>query len=212
MEKTKILLVDDEPDIIRTLEFRLNAAGYEVKTAANGTQALEVMRRMRVNLILADFMMPEMNGIELTRVVKASPLWFDTRVLLFSANPDPEFRRKAIEMGAEDYLPKTLGANVIVERVHELARPELIHPAEESQPAPPAARPEPQAQPERPAPQTSDDENLRSQLASLAHNLKDVLHLADAGVELPGSTSYALASARRIANDISRLAGVSDEQ
>ncbi len=186
MGKPKVLLVDDEPDIVRTLGFRLEAAGYEVLTAANGAEALEHLRRGKVDLVLADFMMPEMNGIELTRVIKESPLWFDIKVLLFSANSEPEFRRKAIEMGACDYLPKTLGAQAIVEKVTEtigVAAP----------PAPAAAAP-----------------NTGPQLAALARSLSDVLHMAGAAEGLPESTTFGIEAAKRIAGEIQSLAGAGE--
>ncbi len=91
MSKTKILVVDDETDMRRAMEFRLKAEGYETLTATNGSKALEVMRSAKVDLILADFMMPEMKGIELTRTVQSHPQWFVTQVLLFRATPSLNF-------------------------------------------------------------------------------------------------------------------------
>ena len=79
---TKILLVDDEPDAITTLKFRFEQAGYEVLTAENGMQALDALRESPVDLVLADFMMPELNGIEMARMIKGSSTLFDTRIML----------------------------------------------------------------------------------------------------------------------------------
>ena len=77
MGKTTVLIVDDEPDIIATLQFRLASAGYEVLTAEDGARALDVIRANAVDLVLADFMMPEINGLELTRLVKSDARLFE---------------------------------------------------------------------------------------------------------------------------------------
>ena len=73
MQKTKVLIVDDEQDVIAALQFRLTTAGYEVITAENGAAALEVIRDANVDLVLADFMMPEINGLELTPPRQGGP-------------------------------------------------------------------------------------------------------------------------------------------
>ena len=129
MTKSKVLIVDDEEDVVAALQFRLATAGYEVLAASNGAEALEVLKREAVDLVLADFMMPEINGLELTRLVKANPNWFETRIVLFSCNSEPEFRKRALELGALDYLPKTDGANSIVARVYEILSPEAKDPS-----------------------------------------------------------------------------------
>ena len=106
MGETTVLIVDDEPDIIATLQFRLASAGYKVLTAEDGARTLDVIRANAVDLVLADFMMPEINGLGLTRLVKAEPKWAKIKVLLFSCNAEPEFRQRALELGAVDYLSK----------------------------------------------------------------------------------------------------------
>ena len=92
MAKSKVLIVDDEEDVVAALQFRLATAGYEVLAASHGAEALEVLKREAVDLVLADFMMPEINGLELTRLVKANPNWHETQIVLFSCNSEPEFR------------------------------------------------------------------------------------------------------------------------
>lgn len=181
MDKNTILIVDDEEDVVSALKFRLAMSGCEVLTASNGAQALEVLRERPVNLVLADFMMPELNGLELTRMVKAHPKWFETKVLLFSCNIEPQYRQRALELGALDYLPKTDGANAIVNRVYEILEID---------------------QPEAAA---SLKGSALAQLRSLAQSLVDVLRLAGMPEGLPGSTQYALDSALRIADDIRNL-------
>ena len=190
MEKTTVLIVDDEPDIIATLQFRLTSAGYEVLTAENGARALDVIRSRKVDLVLADFMMPEMNGLELTRLVKAEPKWAQTKVLLFSCNAEPEFRQRALDLGAVDYLSKIDGAQSIASRVYELLAPRIE-----------TARPMPAV----------DETAVQSQLRTLARNLDDVLKLARVERYLPRSTQVALVAADRITQDILNLAGVSHD-
>jgi CheY-like chemotaxis protein len=184
VEKKSILIVDDEEDVTSALQFRLTMAGCDILTAGNGAEALEILRDRKVDLLLADFMMPEVNGLELTRLVKSHPDWFDTKVLLFSCNTDPQFRQRAMELGALDYIPKTTGANAIVKRVFEVL-------GLDSEPAEPAESPSYGV--------------FQRQLHSLAQSLVEVLQLASLPRELPETTKYALESARRVAADIRDL-------
>lgn len=195
---SSILLVDDEPDVVQTLGYRLQAAGYDVTTAVNGEEALEVMRRQDVDLVLADFMMPEMNGIELTRTIKAHPKWFGTKILLFSANSDPEFRRRALELGALDYLPKTLGANQILEKVYDEVRP---HPGFADEAKKPRAEPADNAA-------VVQEAVFKGQLKALARSLNDVLQIARRTGEVSDATAFALDSAQRLSDEILELASV----
>ena len=195
MKKTRVLIVDDEEDVVASIQFRLSAAGYEVVTAGNGAEALDVIKGSDVDLVLADFMMPEVNGLELTRLVKTDPKLFEVKILLFSCNTEPEFRRRAIELGAIDYLAKSDGASSIVSRVRDVVGPK--HPT--------AGEGDPSA--------GGDGEAaLRSHVKALAQNLTDVLHLAQMEKDMPESTQYAIDSANRIAEDMLKLADAVQEQ
>jgi CheY-like chemotaxis protein len=218
LEKTKILVVDDEPDTVSALRFRLEKAGYEILTAEHGAAALDILRAQKVDVILADFMMPEVNGLELARLVKANPNWFETRVIMYSCNTDPEFRRRALEIGALDYLPKVDGYTNIIERLAEVAAPTR---AAKARPAAQATVPEPAAgQPPEPAagqlpeqaPGDPVEQAYREQLRALARSLVDVLHLAGLHETLPDVTRYALGSAQRIAADIQKLSRPEQEE
>ncbi len=183
-DSIKILLVDDEDDLLSPIEFRLKALGYDLSIARNGAEALEQMNREKVDVVLADFMMPEINGIELTRIIKSHPLWFDTQVILFSCNTEPEFRRKALDLGALEYLPKTVGSRAIVERICKIA---------------PISQEVPRA-----------TTTATAGAASLARGLADMLQVAAGDETLSGSTKLAISSSQRIAEDLmSLLAGVS---
>jgi len=218
LEKTKILVVDDEPDTVSALRFRLEKAGYEVLTAEHGAAALDILRAQKVDVILADFMMPEVNGLELARLVKANPNWFETRIIMFSCNTDPEFRKRALEIGALDYLPKVDGYTNIIERLAEVAAPTR---AAKARPAAQATAPEPAVGqlpepaagqlPEQ-APGDPVEQAYREQLRALARSLVDVLHLAALHETLPDVTRYALGSAQRIAADIQKLSRPEQEE
>ena len=198
MAQSKVLIVDDEEDVVAALQFRLATAGYEVLAASNGAEALEVLEREKVDLVLADFMMPEINGLELTRLVKANPNWSDTQIVLFSCNSEPEFRKRALELGAVDYLPKTDGANSIVTRVYEILSPGA------KEPSPLAGDPLPE--------QNLGELALGEQLRALSRSLADMLHLAQMDKDIPETTQYALDSASRIAEDISHLVRCVEEK
>jgi CheY-like chemotaxis protein len=178
---TKILLVDDEPDTLETLKFRFEMSGYEVITAENGARALDILRDSPVDLVLTDFMMPELNGIELARMIKASQTLFDTRIMLFSCNTDPEFRKRAADIGVLDFVAKTDGYVRIIERVEQLT---------------------PATQPRR---IERSEQAFQIQLHSLARSLRDILKLAEIAAPLPEATRVALDSAHRIAGDLERL-------
>jgi CheY-like chemotaxis protein len=176
-QRKRVLLVDDEDDLLSAFEFRLEALGYDLAVARNGAEALEQMNKQRPDVVLADFMMPEINGIELTRIIKSHPLWFETQVVLFSCNMDPQFRRKALDLGATDYLPKTAGAKAIVERICKLA--------------PIEGRP-------------AHDGSLAG-AASLIRGLADMLKMAADDEALSRATKLAISSAQRIADDLLRM-------
>lgn len=189
MKRNKILIVDDENDVISALQFRLASTGYDTITASNGAEALEILRNNEIDLVLADFMMPEVNGLELTRLVKENPIWYKTKILLFSCNLEPRFRRRAIELGAIDYIPKTDGASHIARRVAEVLAP---HDA--------TRLPQDEEGAHGAGPSTFD------QLRTLSQNLLDLLHLASMENDLPPATKYALSASSRLAEDIRSLA------
>ena len=176
-QRKRVLLVDDEDDLLTAFEFRLGALGYDLAVARNGAEALEQLNKEKADIVLADFMMPEINGIELTRIIKSHPLWFETQVVLFSCNTEPEFRRKALDLGATDYLPKTAGAKAIVERICNLA----------------------------PLENEPDRDGSQAGAASLVRGLADMLKLAAEDEALSRSTKLAIGSAQRIADDLLRM-------
>lgn len=120
VESARVLIVDDEADVIQALKLRLETAGYDAVTACDGAEALKMLQNIQPDLILTDLMMPNLDGLELTRRVRQNPSWFQVQVLMFSCHDDPVARGLALEFGALDYLSKTLGAPAIVSRVREI--------------------------------------------------------------------------------------------
>ncbi len=120
MHAQTLLIVDDEDDVIQALRFRLETSGYKVVTASNGLEALEHLEKIKIDLVLADFMMPEINGLELAERIRSNAAWADTKLVLFSCHTEAELRARARALGALDYLPKTAGAGAIVRRVYAI--------------------------------------------------------------------------------------------
>ena len=105
-QPAKILIVDDEPFNVDTLEQELDDLGYATVSAANGRQALAQVATEDPDLILLDIMMPEMDGFQVLSQLKAEPTWRDIPVIIISAMTDMGSIVKGIKLGAEDYLPK----------------------------------------------------------------------------------------------------------
>lgn len=121
MHQQRILVVDDDTDLREVIRLWLVKANVEVLVASNGDEAFQLLANAEsVDLILTDFMMPEMNGIELVRQVKANSKLYGVPVVVMSNNADPEFRQRAIEMGASAYLAKSSGARALAEKAIEI--------------------------------------------------------------------------------------------
>lgn len=119
MEKIRILVVDDDPAISRLLCTNLRARGYEVLTASDGQQALEVMDREIVNLIVLDIMMPNVDGVEVCRRVRE---WSRVPIIMLSARGDEKGKVECLDLGADDYLTKPFGIAELVARVKTALR------------------------------------------------------------------------------------------
>lgn len=102
----RVLIVDDEPLNLRLLEARLNQLGYKPLPAAGGAQALELLQREQVSAILLDVRMPEVDGFEVLRTLRASATLRAIPVIMLSADADPATIERCYELGAEDYLVK----------------------------------------------------------------------------------------------------------
>ena len=122
-EAAKILVVDDEPRNVRILQIQLNARGYTVYTAADGLQALEVVKEEKPDLILLDINMPKMDGFEVVKQVRANEATEFIPIVMITALRDTrENRIKSIEAGADDFIEKPFDSLEVLARVRSLLR------------------------------------------------------------------------------------------
>jgi two-component system alkaline phosphatase synthesis response regulator PhoP len=121
-KKIKILIVDDEPDVLEFIEYNLNKEDYEVVKATNGMEALELAVKESPKLILLDIMMPEMNGIEVCRELR-SKSDFDSTIIAFLTARNEDFTQvQGFDVGADDYITKPIKPRLLVSRVKALLR------------------------------------------------------------------------------------------
>ncbi|MDE3152311.1 MAG: response regulator transcription factor [Gemmatimonadota bacterium] len=118
----RILVVDDEADIVALVAFHLAKAGYRVSTAANGTDALAAARQERPMLVVLDLMLPGMSGLDVLRELRASDATRDIAVLLLTARREERDRIEGLSVGADDYLTKPFSPQELVLRVGAILR------------------------------------------------------------------------------------------
>ncbi len=124
---SRVLVVDDTPANIQALASTLKERGYQISVATNGKQALEAVGRVRPDLILLDVMMPEMDGFETGRRLKASETTRDIPVIFLTARTETEDIVKGFELGAVDYVPKPFNAHELLARVHTHLTMDRLH-------------------------------------------------------------------------------------
>lgn len=118
----KILLVDDDPDIIELLEYNLKKEGYETASANDGIQAVEVAKTFKPDLILLDVMMPRQDGIETGRQLRQLPDFKDTYILFLTARAEEYTEVAAFDIGADDYIVKPIKPRALVSRIKAVLR------------------------------------------------------------------------------------------
>jgi two-component system alkaline phosphatase synthesis response regulator PhoP len=118
----KILIADDEPDILELLQYNLVREGYDVTTAKDGDDALVKAKSTHPDLIILDIMMPKKSGVEVCEILRTQPVFHDTLILMLTALSDESFHIKGLESGADDYVNKPVSPKVIVSRVGALLR------------------------------------------------------------------------------------------
>jgi DNA-binding response OmpR family regulator len=116
----KILVVDDEPNILISLEFLMRRAGFEVRSAGDGEAALEAIRDDPPDLVLLDVMMPKKDGYEVCETVRANPAWSNVRIVMLTARGREIEREKGLALGADDYVTKPFATRELVEKVNAL--------------------------------------------------------------------------------------------
>jgi two-component system alkaline phosphatase synthesis response regulator PhoP len=118
----KILIADDEPDILEIIQFNLAVEGFEVITAKNGDEAIELAKKHLPDLIILDVMMPGKTGIETCNILRAQPAFKETLIIFLSALSDEGTEIRGLESGADDYLTKPIRPKILISKVIALFR------------------------------------------------------------------------------------------
>ena len=116
----KILIVDDDPDIIEILRYNLSLAGYEVKAASNGKEAIKKAKIFIPEIILLDVMMPEMDGIEACRLIREIPSLNNSRIIFLSARNEDYTQLSAFDSGADDYISKPVKPKILLKKISSI--------------------------------------------------------------------------------------------
>ncbi len=120
MKTPHILLVDDEPNIVMSLEFLMRKNGYQVGIARNGTEALAALAETPYDLVLLDVMMPDMDGYQVCRQLRQCPSHATTKVIFLSAKSQPADVQQGYDAGADMYVPKPFSTRQLMQKVREL--------------------------------------------------------------------------------------------
>ncbi len=116
---SKILIVDDEPNIVLSLEFLMKQAGFQVCTAADGEAGLAAIAAEPPDLVLLDVMMPRKNGYEVCQAIRDNPAWKAMRVIMLTAKGRTVEREKGLALGADDYITKPFSTQEVVAKVKQ---------------------------------------------------------------------------------------------
>lgn len=120
--KNRILVVDDEPRVRELLKIALEKSNYEVLTANSGKEALDILRKEKVDLVLADVMMPEMDGYELCKRIREDPKLYPLRFIFVTAKSEREDEIHGFKLGADDYITKPFNLRTLLARVETRLR------------------------------------------------------------------------------------------
>jgi two-component system alkaline phosphatase synthesis response regulator PhoP len=118
----KILLVDDEPDILEFMEYNLKKENYQISKAVNGKEAIDQAKKEHPDLIILDIMMPEMDGIEVCRTLREMPDFKNTLITFLTARNEDYSQIAGFDVGADDYITKPIKPRVLISRINALFR------------------------------------------------------------------------------------------
>ena len=119
---SKILVVDDDPDIVEILRYNLSMAGYDIKSATNGKEAIKKAKIFLPEIILLDVMMPEMDGIETCAIIKEIPSLNNTRIIFLSARNEDYTQLSAFDAGADDYITKPVKPKILLKKIASILK------------------------------------------------------------------------------------------
>jgi two-component system, OmpR family, alkaline phosphatase synthesis response regulator PhoP len=116
----RVLVVDDEPNIVMSLRFLMEREGLEVEVAPTGEAALQALARTRADLVLLDVMMPELDGFQVCERIRANPAWAGVKVIMLTAKGRDVERDKGRALGADEYVTKPFSTRELVARVKQM--------------------------------------------------------------------------------------------
>jgi DNA-binding response OmpR family regulator len=112
-----VLVVDDEPNIVLSLEFIMKQAGFEVRVARDGNEAIAALEASIPDLVLLDVMMPNRDGYDVCQTIRANPAWKDVHIIMLTAKGRDIEREKGMALGADDYITKPFSTRQVIARV-----------------------------------------------------------------------------------------------
>jgi DNA-binding response OmpR family regulator len=115
-----ILIVDDAPNIVLSLEFLMKKEGYAVRAVSNGEEAMAAVAEKIPDLILLDVMMPRKDGYEVCQELRANPDWQDIKIIMLTAKGRDVEREKGLALGADDYITKPFATQALLAKVNSL--------------------------------------------------------------------------------------------
>lgn len=118
-----VLIVDDEPNIVLSLQFLMKKAGFDVRVARDGEEALTEIARAPPDLVLLDVMMPKRDGFDVCQTIRSNPDWVGTRIILLTAKGRDIEREKGLALGADDYITKPFSTRDVLAQVEKLVPP-----------------------------------------------------------------------------------------
>ncbi len=118
----KILLVDDDPDILEFISYNVRQEGYEIQTADNGIKALEILKSYKPDLIILDVMMPEMDGIETCQEIRKNQEFNDIIITFLTARAEDYSQIAGFDAGADDYITKPIRPKLLISKIKSLLR------------------------------------------------------------------------------------------
>ncbi|HLW50999.1 MAG TPA: response regulator transcription factor [Sphingobacteriaceae bacterium] len=121
-QKQKVLVVDDEADIVELIAYNLKREGYQVHTASNGQEAVTTAKKIMPDLIILDIMMPKMDGIEACRIMRAMPEFKSTFIVFLTARSEEYSEIAGFNVGADDYIAKPIKPRALVSRINAILR------------------------------------------------------------------------------------------
>jgi len=118
----RVLIVDDEKNIVISLEFLLEQAGYQYEIARDGAEAIDMIGQFLPDLILLDVMMPQINGFEVCRRIRENPDWLSMKIIMLTAKGQEAEIEKGLALGANAYISKPFSTKLLMKKIREILR------------------------------------------------------------------------------------------